>query len=53
MNTFNISLMKKQMENNQMNNLFPAFSRHLGKKDDEEDDEEPENNFLSGNHYIC
>ena len=53
MNTFNISLVKKQIETNQMNNF--AYSKYIGKKDedDEEDDQSQGNNFFSGNQYIC
>ena len=55
MSTFNATLMKKQIENNQLNSLFPAFSKYIGKKDedDEEDDQSQGNNFFSGNQYIC
>lgn len=52
MNTFSLSLMKKQMENNnQIINRFPNF---YNKKDDEDDEDQQQgNNFVSGNHFIC
>lgn len=53
MNTLNINLIKKQMENHQKNSFISRFPTFLNKKDEDEDEDSNNNNFMGGNHYIC
>lgn len=54
MNTLNINLIKKQMEDHQKNSFISRFPTYLNKKnEDDEDEDSNNNNFMGGNHYIC
>lgn len=53
MNTLNINLIKKQMEDHQKNSFISRFPTFLNKKDEDEDEDSNNNNFMGGNHYIC